>query len=289
MVKTNRKKAGDFLIAFFFLILIAICLLPVLNIAAVSLSSTQAIVNQRVSFLPVDFTLESYSYVLADKKFVNSLFFTLILTLVATVVSLTMTILCAYPLAQRGLKGKKLINVLIVMTMYFSAGTIPNYILMQNLKLLDNVLVLILPNCLSVFNMIILKSFFLGIPESLKESARLDGAGHWTILLKIYLPLSKSILATLALFYAVGRWNGFSDALMYMRNPKLYPLQLKLYQVINNLAAVDTHLEGLSSTAVTGESMKAATVMFATIPIVIIYPFVQRYFVAGVTTGAIKE
>ncbi|GHU61586.1 ABC transporter permease [Clostridia bacterium] len=285
----KKKKIGDWIIIIFFFLLMLVCLLPIWNIAVVSLSSTQAIINREVSFIPIGLNLDAYRYIWADKSFVQSLGFTAVLTVFCTVLSLVMTILCAYPLAQRHLEGKKGINIFIVLTMYFSAGAIPNYLLMQSLNLLDTVWVLIVPNCLSVFNMIILKSFFSGIPESLKESAKLDGAGDFTILRHIYLPLSKSILATLALFYAVGRWNGFTDIAMYITKPSYYTIQYKLYQILNSLTSVDSHVEGMATTAVTGESMKAATVMFATIPILIVYPWIQKYFTAGVTVGAVKE
>lgn len=260
-----------------------------INIFARSLSSTQALINNRVSFWPVDFTFESYFYVLQDKAFVRSLWWTALLTLICTLVSLFITILAAYPLIYENLKGRRLFNGLLLLTMYFSAGTIPNYLLMKQLNLLDNPLVLIIPNCLSIFNMIILKSFLYTIPDSLRESAQLDGAGPINTLIRIYLPLSKPVLATLALFYAVGRWNGFSDALMYVSKPEYAPIQLKLYQVINNRSSIETAQQEGFSAPVASEGLKAASVMFATVPIIIVYPWLQRYFITGVTLGAIKE
>jgi len=259
------------------------------NIFARSFSSTQAMINNRVSFWPVEFTLESYYYVLQDKAFVRSLWWTALLTLICTVVSLTITIMAAYPLIYENLKGRRFFNSMFLLTMYFSAGTIPNYLLMKQLNLLDNPLVLIIPNCLSIFNMIILRSFFYTIPDSLRESAQLDGAGPVNILIRIYLPLSKPALATLALFYAVGRWNGFSDALMYISDPKYVPIQLKLWQVINNRSSIETAQQEGFAAPVASEGLKAASVMFATVPILIVYPWLQRYFITGVTLGAIKE
>ncbi len=289
MVKSKKRKTGDIIIAFVCVLFILVCALPILNIAARSLSAPNALINNRVSFFPVDFTLDSYHFVLKDSAFVRSLWWTALLTLICTGVSLVMTILCSYPLIYDNLKGGKFLNGMMLLTMYFSAGTIPNYLLMKQLDLIDKPLVLIIPNCLSIFNMIILRSFLYGVPESLRESAQLDGAGPVGILLKIYLPLSKPVLATLALFYAVGRWNGFSDALMYVTDAKYAPIQLKLYQVINNLSAIDTAAQEGFSSPTASEGLKAASVMFATIPIVCIYPFLQRYFIAGVTLGAVKE
>ncbi len=289
MVKSKRTKAGDLMIALFCLLIILICLLPILNVFSRSLSSSQALINREVLLFPKDFTLESYTYVLRDAAFSRSLWWTAFLTVVCTALSMTMTILCAYPLTYDNLKGRKIINTIIIMTMYFSAGTIPNYILMRDLDLINKPLVLIIPNCLSVFNMIIMRSFFYSIPESLRESAELDGANPFTVLIRIYLPLSTSVLATLALFYAVGRWNGFSDALVYMTTPQYAPIQLKLYQIINNLSAIDTaQMEGSAAAPTASEGLKAATVMFATVPILIVYPWLQRYFISGVTIGAVK-
>ena len=183
------------------------------------------------------------------------------------------------------------INVLITITMFFNAGAIPNYLLLQKLHLLDNPLVLIIPSCLSVYNMIIMRSFFYGIPDSIREAAQIDGASHFSILWKIYIPLSKPVFATLALFYAVGRWNGYSDALMYLsiKKQEFYPLQLFLYNILNSVNSVDVATqEGFSSPGLS-ESLKAAIVMFSTVPILCIYPWLQKYFIHGVTLGGVKE
>jgi putative aldouronate transport system permease protein len=302
MIKSRLTRAGDWGFAIICFIVILLCILPILNLLAQSLSSSQSVINRRVTFWPVVFdqvknvyrtgvTLESYRYVFLDPSFVHSLWWTGALTVICTFWSLTITILCAYPLTYDWLKGKGLINTLIIFTMYFSAGTIPNYILMKNLGLLNNPLVLILPNCLSVFNMIILRSFFFGIPESLRESAEIDGANPIIVLIRIYLPLSAPVLATLALFYAVGRWNGFSDALLYINAaPQWVPIQLKLYQLINNMSSIDVATQEMATGSVprASDAMKAAAVMFATVPILVVYPWLQRYFISGVTIGAVK-
>jgi putative aldouronate transport system permease protein len=290
MIKSKTSKAIDWVIALICFGVVLICLLPMMNILARSLSSPLAIVNRRVAFLPVEPTWESYQYVFKDPAFSRSMIWTAILTAICTLVSLTITILCAYPLTYDSLKGRRLFNTIIIFTMYFSAGTIPNYILMKDLGLINNPLVLILPNCLSVFNMIVLRSFFYSVPDSLRESAELDGANPLIILIRIYLPLSTPVLATLALFYAVGRWNGFSDALLYLTRADFHPIQLKLYQIINNLSSIEIATqEGIAGGAPqVSDGMKAASVMFATIPILAVYPWLQRYFIKGVTIGAVK-
>ena len=290
MIKSTSTKVGDWAIIFVCFLMILICLLPILNVAARSLSSATALVRNEVTLWPVDLNFTAYETVLNDAKYVRSIGWTAILTLICTVVSMFMTIICAYPLSYDNLKGRGFFNTMIILTMYFSAGTIPNYLLMKDLGLLNNPLVLIMPNCLSVFNMIVMRSFFYGIPESLRESAELDGAGPIRVLVGIYLPLSTSVLATLSLFYAVGRWNGFSDALMYMStNRNYYPIQLFLYNILNSVSSIEVSTqEGFASSPGLSETLKAATVMIATLPILLLYPWLQRYFISGVTIGAVK-
>jgi len=394
--RTKEASTGDLIVLVICVVVIALCVLPMINLLAQSLSSSDAVINGRVSFLPVinrtnapiddeytldidqynnypysdsgddnsygagneytyggyddnyqyddynysyddsygysydddsnaydddygyvydenaqnedysewnakreavkdkfklGITMESYKYVFMDPAFTRSMWWTAILTVICTLFSLAMTILCAYPLTYDWIKGKTFINMLIIFTMYFSAGTIPNYILMKDMGLLDNPLVLIIPNCLSVFNMIILRSFFYGIPDSLRESAELDGANPFTVLVRIYIPLSASVLATLTLFYAVGRWNGFSDALLYIKSaPQWVPIQLKLWQLIQNTSSIDvTTVEMVAgSIPKASDAIKAAAIMFATVPIILIYPWLQGYFIEGVTIGAVK-
>ena len=288
-VKSTSAKVGDWIFVLICVLVSIICVVPMLNLLAKSLSSTDYLVRNEIYLWPKGFNVDAYATVLKDPKYIRAFFWTVFLTAVCTLVSLTMTILCAYPLIFEKLKGKGFINVFITITMFFNAGTIPNYLLMQKLKLLDNPLVLIIPSCLSVYNMIIMRSFFYGIPDSLRESAEIDGATFFQILLKIYVPLSKPVMATLALFYAVGRWNGYSDALMYMKEKDYYPLQLLLYNIINNINSVEVATQEGFSTPGLSASLKAAIVMFSTVPILCIYPWLQKYFIHGVTLGAVKE
>ena len=301
-IRSVGSRLNDFVIVIVCVFVILLCLMPMLNLLAQSLSSSQAVINGQVSFLPVlhdldantydyGITMESYRYVFLDKSFARSMWWTAILTVICTLLSLAMTILCAYPLTYDWLRGKGVINTIIIFTMYFSAGTIPNYVLMKTLGLLNNPLVLIIPNCLSVFNVIILRSFFYGIPDSLRESAEIDGANPFTVLVKIYIPLSGPVLATLALFYAVGRWNGFGDALLYLSTaPQWVPIQLKLWQLIQNMTSIDVSTVEMVAGTIprASDAIKAAAIMFATIPILIVYPWLQRYFIKGVTIGGVK-
>lgn len=289
MVKSDSTKAGDIVFVTICVIISLICIIPMINLLARSLSATDFLVKREVYLIPKGINFSAYTTVLGDPKYIKSFVWTVILTVICTFLSLTMTVLCAYPLIFNKLKGRSIFNIVITITMFFNAGTIPNYLLMKDLNLLDNPLVLIVPGCLSVYNMIIMRSFFYGIPDSLRESAEIDGASFFRILWSIYLPLSKPVIATLALFYAVGRWNGYSDALMYMKNKDFYPLQLLLYNILNNMNSVEVATQEGFSTPGLSESLKAAIVMFSTIPILCIYPFLQKYFIHGVTLGAVKE
>ena len=289
VVKTRVAKAEDWIFVIICVIISLVCVLPLIHLLAKSLSDTDSLVRHEVWLIPKNLNFDAYTHVLGDPKYLRSFAWTAFLTVICTIFSLLMTILCAYPMIFKELRGRKLINIFITITMFFNAGTIPNYLLMQKLNLLDNPLVLIIPSCMSVFNMIIMRSFFYGIPDSLRESAEIDGATHFQVLWKIYVPLSAPVIATLALFYAVGRWNGYSDALMYVKNTNYYPLQLLLYNVINNINSIEVATqEGFSNPGL-GAAIKAAIVMFSTVPILCIYPWLQKYFIHGITVGAVKE
>ena len=289
MIKSKSTLIGDFVVVALCLILIFVCLVPMLNVLARSLSSTEYLIRNEVLLWPKGFNFEAYKTVLAKPAYVHSLWYTALLTVGCTLLSLFMTVICAYPLTYDQLKGGKFINGFILFTMYFSAGMIPHYVMLSSMKMLETVWVLVVPSCLSVYNMIIMRSSFYGIPESLREAAEIDGAGPIRTLVQIYLPLSKPVLATLALFYAVGRWNGFSDALLYIKtNRDLYPIQLYLYNILTNASSGEAAAQEGFTMPGLSETLKMASVMFATVPILLVYPWLQRYFVAGVTIGAVK-
>lgn len=288
-IKSRTQRLGDWVIVLLCVFVIFICLLPMVNILARSLSSPEALMRNEVLLWPKGLNFDAYQYVLKDKTYTWSMTWTAILTAIGMTLSLVMTTICAYPLIYPQLKGRRFINTLIIFTMYFNAGTIPMYLLLKDLNMLNKPVVLIVPYCLSVFNMIIMKSFFYSIPDSLRESAQIDGAGPVMVLVRIYLPLSTPVIATLALFYAVGRWNGFQDALMFMNVRKYYPIQLLLYNLINAISSIEVAIQEGFSTPGLNETIKTASVMFATVPILLVYPFLQRYFITGATLGAIKE
>ncbi len=288
-----RESAGSRVfdvVVYVLLVLVAlICLLPFLHVVAMSLSSNGAVISQKVYFWPVEFSLDGYSMVLDDPSMMRSLGMTVLITVAFTVLGMVLTVLAAYPLTKRELKGRGVISFMFMFTMYFSGGLIPEFLLLNDLKMLNTPFALILPLAFSAYNIIIMRSFIeSSIPASLEEAAFLDGANYWSVLFRVVLPLSKPVLATLCLFFAVGRWNAYGDALYYISTSTLYPLQLKLYYLMGMASDAATLAEGGSTNYVTGEVIKATCVMFATLPIIILYPFLQRYFVTGIMIGAVK-
>lgn len=289
MSERTSNRIFDIVNISFVTLFVVFCLAPFLHTIAISFSSNRAITSGEVTLFPKEFNWDAYVKVFSDHSMLYSLGYTALLTIVTTVLCMLFTIAAAYPLTKKKLKGRKLFMYVIIITMFFSGGIIPEYLLIRDLHLLNSVWALILPGLVSPFNLILLISFFNGIPESLEESAEIDGSSHLHTLLKIILPLSLPVMATLSLFYAVGRWNGFQDSLMYINDPQLYPLQLKLFQMVqNNMVSELTQMEGANRAPLTPESLKAATVIFATVPILLVYPWLQKYFVSGAMLGAVK-
>ncbi|MCD8325456.1 MAG: carbohydrate ABC transporter permease [Lachnospiraceae bacterium] len=286
-----KFRVSDVLIILFVSILCLTCILPILHVLAKSLSSNTAVLARRVYFWPVEFSLAAYKEVFADSSMTYSMFFYLEFTLIYTILGMVACTCAAYPLSKKRLKGRSVLTFLLMVPMYFSAGIIPQYLLYFNLGIYDTMWVLILPLIYSAYNMLIMKNFFMTtIPESLEESAFLDGASNFQILFKIVLPLCKPILATLSLFYAVGRWNSYADNMYFTRSSELKMIQYKLYQLVAAASESQTFsLDTGSNIESTPEVQQAACVMFATVPILIIYPFVQKYFVQGTMVGAVKE
>lgn len=267
----------------------ACCLFPFLHILAISFSDKTSVIRGDVLLWPVNFDLSAYKAVFTNKGLMDSMWFSLLLTAVYTVFALVMTILCAYPLSRPGLKFKSPILLYILFTMYFSGGMIPGYLNIKSLGLLDTFWVLVFPTVLSTYNMILMKSFFQSMPRELEESAYVDGANDLVVLIRIVLPLSKAMLATIALFYAVSRWNGFMDAILYINDESMYTIQLRLRQLIQS-SQVSSMMEEIPEMKedLIAETIKAACMVFSMIPVMIIYPWLQKYFVKGVMIGSVK-
>jgi len=286
----SKVDVWDVLIRLILIVASLVCLLPFVHVVAKSLSADAFVIANKVVLWPQGFTIEAYKKILADDSIIRSFYVSVIVTTVFTLLGMIITIAAAYPLSRKQLKGRAWLTFLFIFTLYFGGGMIPEYLNVSNLGLLDTLWSMILPPAFSAFNLLIMKSAMTSsIPDSLEESARIDGAGHFRILWSIVLPLSKPIIATLSLFYAVGRWNAYQDALFYIKQATdLRPLQLKLYYLVIQ-ASESFQLEMTNVQLTNPEVLKASVVVFATIPIVCIYPFVQKYFVQGAMLGAVKE
>lgn len=264
------------------------CLFPFLHVLAKSLSDNLAVLAKEVVLWPKGFNLHAYEFVINNAQFRRSLFNSVGITVLGTLLSLTITVLTAYVFTRKNLPWQRLIVRLYIVTMFFSGGIIPTYILFTKMRLLDTYAVLVLPGAVGVFNIVLMRNFFESISSSLEESAKIDGASNFRVLFQIYLPLSKPALATIGLFFAVGKWNSFFDAVMYTTSRQLMPMQLYLRNI---LTSIDTLLEmdPQALEYVATEGVRCATIISAVLPILLVYPFIQRYFVQGMMIGALKE
>ena len=268
-----------------------LCLLPLVHILAVSFSKSSAAAAGVVKLWPVNFTINSYQFILKKPEFLSSMNITLIRVIVGTTLSMLLTVLSAYPLSKdrRALKFRTGYAWFFVFTMLFSGGLIPWYMTIKYLGLLDSIWGLILPSALPVYNIILLLNFFRSLPVELEESALMDGAGYWKVLWKIFVPLSMPALATVGLFTIVGHWNSWFDGLILMNSPSNYPLASYLQTVIRGVDL--TKLTGqdiLTLASVNDRTAKAAQIFVGTIPILLVYPFLQKYFVKGIVLGSVK-
>ncbi|MGO4370675.1 carbohydrate ABC transporter permease [Paenibacillus sp. YIM B09110] len=290
MHRKRRFDIWDVLIRLTVMISSLVCLLPFVHVVSKSLSNDAYVIANKVFLWPQGVTIEAYKKILQDESILRSLYVSIIVTVLFTILGMIITICAAYPLSRMQLKGRTALTFIFMFTLYFHGGIIPEYMLVNNLGLLDSMWSIILPPAFSAFNLLIMKTALSSsIPVSLEESARIDGAGHFRILVNIVLPLSKPIMATMALFYAVGRWNTYQDALFYIKqNVDMRPLQLKLYYLVIQ-ASESFQLEATQVQLSNPEVLKASCVVFATLPILCVYPFIQKYFVQGVMLGAVKE
>lgn len=291
--ETGRDKVFTILNYTFLSVLLIIFLYPLIYIISSSLSSTDAVLAGDVWLWPVDFSLEGYKAVFQYKQvwtgYGNSLFY----MVVGTVINISLTILAAYPLSRKEFYGGNIFMLLFLFTMLFSGGLIPNYILVKELGMLDTRWAMIIPNAMSVFNVIITRTFFkMTIPDELVEAGKIDGCSDFRFLRSVVIPLSGPIIAVMALFYSVGHWNAFFNALIYLRNQDLFPLQL----ILNNILVqneIDPEMmrdvQTQASMAGLRELLKYSLIVVASLPVLVIYPFVQKHFVKGVMIGSLKE
>ena len=284
----GSRLANVFIYSFLVLVVLTMTL-PFINIVAVSFSSETAVLQGAVTFWPVGFTVNTYVRIFRESQLIRALGNTVVLTVVGTVINMVCTVCAAYPLSKPWLKGRGVLLGIITFTMLFGAGIIPSYILIKNLNLLETFWSLWLPGAISTKNMIILNNFLQSIPNSNEEIAQIDGASPLRILVQIVLPLSMASIATIALFYAVGWWNSYFSNMLYINTPRLTTLQVQLRELLN---LRDTDIFSIVQTderlRMAEESIKASSIVIATVPILLVYPFLQRYFVKGVMIGSIK-
>ena len=270
------------------ILMVIICvamLYPFLYLVAQSFSSTQAIVAGEVGLLPKDFNVDTYKYVIGDGKFIPYYGNTIVYSLIGTVSALLFSALLAYPLSKAELYGGKAINKFIIFTMYFGGGMIPNYILMVSLGLRDTVASFILPGMISTYYVILMRSFFLSLPHELEEAGEIDGLNLWGVFWRIALPLSKPIMATMALFYIVQYWNDWFDAFLYLDTTSKWPVAYYLRQLISSASGTNADAGDAMQIA---SNIKSCAMVLTSAPIICFYPFIQKYFVQGMMLGGVK-
>lgn len=287
--RTWASRVMDWIIYIVMILVILATLYPFYYITIVSLSNGNAVLRGEVRFWPVALTLESYKLVFQNPVIPQSLLNSFIYTSVGTLINLIMTSLCAYPLARSKFSGRVAFTWIVSLTMFFSGGLIPLYLVIMQLGIRNTMWALVLPWAINVWNMFILRTAFQGIPEELYEAAVIDGANDLQTLWRVALPLVKPVLATLLMFYAVGHWNEFFNALIFLDDRVKFPVQLVMRNIVILGRFEQTNeLSGGSDFAAIEQTLKYATIMVSTLPILAVYPFVQRYFVKGVMIGAIK-
>lgn len=274
------------------LVVLAVMLVPIIHVVSVSFSVGAEVQKGGLFLWPRGFTLEGYKKVLGDELIVRTYLNSIVYSVGHTVLTVILTALTAYPLSIRDFPLKKGVTVFVMITMFFSGGAVPTYLLMKELHLINNPLVMILPFTVTGYNLILFRTFFSGIDPAMRESAKMDGAGEFRILLQVIMPLSKAIIATISLFTFVGKWNDWYNALIYLNEEKYYPVQMILRKVLFNSTAFQnmdpTIMQMFRSNTITAQNIQMATIVVIMLPIMCIYPFIQKYFAAGVMVGGVK-
>jgi putative aldouronate transport system permease protein len=274
----------------FLAIVALVTLYPFWHVLIQSVMPYEEAIKSTVQIIPKRITLEAYRYVLSNAKLLTGMRISVLVTIIGTFYQLLITSMAAYGLTKKDLPGRSAILFLIIATMFFSGGLIPYYMLIKQLKLIDNLLVLILPMGISTYNMIVMKTFFSSLPAEVEESAKIDGAGYFLILFRIILPLSGPVLATMSLFIAVVFWNDWYSPMLYLNDKKLWPMSLELRSIlIDNNTELTRRVGYQENEFLLANSIKMAVAAISIIPIVIVYPFIQKYFVKGVMIGAVKS
>ena len=289
MKETRGDKIFRIVVAIILLFVNVIMLYPFILVISLAISDPQAVLRGEVVFLPVGFSTKAFNEMMTTANFWTSYKNTIIYAVVGTFITLALTSLTAFPLSVSRFRSRKYLNLYYMITMFVYGGMIPTFLVIRSLGIIDTIWAMVLPGALSAYNIMIFRSFFQGIPDSLHESAYIDGANDWRVLFSIILPLSKPVLATIALFTMVRHWNSFFNALLYLNTPTKYPLQMILRNILTGAEALNKSdgFEDFANRSVT-ESLKAASILITTLPVICIYPFIQRYFVKGVMIGSVK-
>ena len=267
---------------------VVVTLYPFVNILAQSFSSDSAIRAGQVNLLPKGFNLTTYQLVMSDSMFWTNYKNTVVYTVVATAIAIVLTTCYAYVLSKKNLRGRGLLIGIAVFTMFFNGGLIPNYVLITSLGLKNTLWAIVLPNAISVFNLLVMKSFFENMPEELEEAAQIDGLSTYGTLARIVLPLSKAVLATMLLFYAVSFWNSGFAAFLYMDKAELFPVTVYLRNLISGATSASSTGAGVAEVAQVSANIQAVTIILTVLPILCLYPMIQKYFVSGVMLGSVK-
>lgn len=290
MKQDKDSRLFDFINVAILIAFTIIIIVPIWNVLISSFSSGRSLAEGGVALWPTEFSLENYRAVFRDSSIFQAFFISVSKTVVGVVTHVFFCAMVAYGLSKQHLKGRKLYTAMGIVTMFFSGGMVPTYLLIKDLGLLNSFWVYIIPALFSYYDVVILMNFFRGVPDSLEESAKLDGAGDWRIFLSIFLPLSKPALVTIALFNGVNQWNDFMTTKLYITNQALYPLQMKLYEII--VQSQTQSMQNIGGTAIietTTKGVQLATIVVTTLPIIFIYPLLQRYLISGMMSGAVKE
>lgn len=264
-----------------------ICIIPFIYMVSLSLSSPKAIINNQVRLIPKGINFEAYKQIFTYPNFFRAYGNTIFYTIAGTFIALCMTILFAYPLSKTYLKGQKILMKMVIFSMYFAGGLIPNYLLISSLHLTGTRFAMFIPFAINQFNLIIMVNFFKALPQEIEEAALIDGIGYFSILPRIILPLSTAAIATVGLYYAVFFWNDWFNGLIYL-NTKQYPVMLFLRNIVNGTMVLGDSSSASTDTATLSISIKSAVIITSTLPIIVLYPFLQKYFVKGLTVGSVK-
>ena len=290
--KKKKVTLAQVILVTIIMLFVLICVLPIINVASVSLSSKSAILRGDVAFLPVEPTINAYKAIVRDASMIRSLFYTIELTVIYTAMAMVMTILLAYPMTKKRLRGRRLLSLFVIFTMYFNGGAIPTYLTIKNYGLINSMWSLILPGLISTYNMIICRTYMTNsIPDEMYEAAQIDGCTPWKYFLSIVTPLCKPILAVLTLYYGVAKWNDYYTAMIYLRDDTLMPLTIVMKEILIQNKVDMTQIGDASNLAKLqgmSELLKYSTIVVASVPVMLLYPLVQKHLVKGVMIGAVK-